>query len=242
MELRVFRSCSWVLEMKEPERLIGRPIIPLATCSPIPAGLNGGLKICLFATSIGATQTGAAIHITNGFFGIVNLTIFDGQYGLQCQGASGYITSLSYSQLDYTFQPVAAVYLGFSGTSPSGSLTISDIRTEAANVVSSNSMQAALYIQGIDTVTVTGGLLAGAQAGIRIDNTNASVVSYNVNLILSNIVVIDNLNFGIEFLGTLSTCSNITLAGMLVQGDYTGSFHVGIVGWNRYRIHERLKC
>jgi len=169
---------------------------------------------------LGVSQTGAAIENNGGTVNAENVYISDGQYGFLFAGGNGNLTNCNYTQTDYSFQPVAAFYVGnaHGTTGLAGSIKMTGIYANGSNLNNSNEMIAGLYIKGADTLVVSG-VFTSAQDGIRFDNSAAA--QYNVNVSVSG-TVIDNRINGVAFYGNSSVSSQIRL-DLEIAGDSDGT-------------------
>lgn len=173
--------------------------------------------------STGAAETGAAIHQVLGYLTVRDVQVYDGQYGIKCEGCLGRIEGFYYLQLEYFSKPVAAIWLGKDpgSTAKAGNVSISNAFVSATLMTNANVVHGALWLQGSDTVTVSGGCLCGGDYGLVIDNGVAT--AYNVNFAMSGTVIIDVAQSGIFTAGVAAYCSNFSFSGVMVQGDNNGT-------------------
>ncbi len=158
------------------------------------------------------TQSGITIEAAQTIY-IQDVIIFNGYVGVKLTGQA-VIRNLLYLQTDYSYQPLAAIWIEFGNN-----IMISELSTQGSQTTNANSVEQALYVNGVDTLNITNCQFAASDIAMHFVSTTHYVANVNV----SNTTIIDNRSIGVFFQGVANATVNVVFSNVLIQGDNHGS-------------------
>lgn len=167
------------------------------------------------------TQTGAAIEFASPLAAqfISHVDIFNGQYGIKAVNTTFLqIDSVTYTNVDMSYQALAGFYIGGTGSTVAGNTFINNSVAVGAPQTHANSLEAGLWIAGADGIIGANNHFTGQNA-VKIDNS-VGVNQYIANIQLTNTFIDGPKLTGVQVFGTTSTCTAIQFNTLHNHGQH----------------------